>query len=432
MRAWPTGGLWRHADFLRLWGAQTVSQFGSQITLLALPLAAIVTLDATPFEVALLGALEYLPFLLVTLPAGVWVDRLRRRPLLIAADFGRALVLVSVPLAWAFDALTIWQLFAVGLATGTLTVLFDVAYVPYIASLVERDELVDANSKMEITRSTAQAAGPGLGGALVQLLGAPLALIADAISFAVSGLLASRIRAAETRPSEDPAASRSTRRELAEGLRYVLGHPYFRPIMATTAASNFFGSAIWGPLLLLYGVRVLDLSPATIGLTLAIGNIGVLAGAFLVRPISERLGIGRTIAGSAILFGPVVLLIPLAPKSQPVPLIIASLAIAGFGGVVFNVTIRSLVQAITPNRLLGRTTSVIRMIVWGVIPLGTLLGGVLASTIGIRGAIWAGAIGASLAALPVLLSQVPSLTTVTALEAHAEPALATGGRVEPS
>jgi MFS family permease len=411
MRAWPTGGLWRHADFLRLWGAQTISQFGSQITLLALPLTAIVTLDATPFEVALLGALEYLPFLLVTLPAGVWVDRLRRRPLLIAADIGRALVLASVPLAWALDALTIWQLFAVGLATGTLTVLFDVAYVPYIASLVEREQLVDANSKMEITRSTAQAAGPGIGGALVQLLGAPVALAADAVSFVVSGLLAARIQASEELPAAEGDGPRSTRRELAEGLRYVVHHPYFRPIMATTAASNFFGSAIWGPLLLLYGVRVLELDAATIGLVLALGNLGVLAGAFAVRPISAVLGIGRTIAASAVLFGPVVLLIPIAPKSQPVPLLVASLAVAGFGGVVFNVTIRTLVQSITPNRLLGRTTSVVRMIVWGVIPLGTLLGGALASTIGIRGAIWIGAVGASLAALPVLLSQVPSLTS---------------------
>jgi MFS family permease len=411
MRLWPRGGLWREADFLRLWGAHTISQFGTQITLLAMPLAAIVTLDATPFEVALLGALEYAPFLLLTLPAGVWVDRVRRRPLLIGADVGRALVLTSVPLAWAFDVLTIWQLLAVGFAMGTLTVVFDVAYVPYIATLVERQSLVDANSKMEITRSAAQAAGPGLGGALVQLVGAPFALAADAVSFVVSGLLAWRIRAPEELP-ETERAERSKRRELSEGLRYVVHHPLLRPIMATTAASNFFGSAVWGPLLLLYGVRVLELDPARIGLVLAIGNLGVIAGAFAVRPITEVLGIGRTIAAASILFGPVVLLIPLAPKSQPEPLLVAGLAITGFGGVVFNVAIRSLFQGITPNRLLGRTTAVVRMIVWGVIPFGTLLGGVVASTVGISAAIWAGAIGASLAALPVLLSHVPSVTSV--------------------
>lgn len=411
MRVWPRGGLWRDADFLRLWGAHTISQFGTQITLLAMPLAAIVSLEASAFEVALLGALEYAPFLLLTLPVGVWADRVRRRPLLIAADLGRALVLATVPLAWAFDVLTIWQLFAVGFAMGTLTVVFDVAYVPYIATLVERRSLVDANSKMEITRSAAQMAGPGLGGALVQLIGAPFALAADAVSFVASGFFAWRIRAAEEQPEVERTA-RSTRRELAEGLRFVVHHPYFRPIMATTAASNFFGAAVWGPLLLLYGVRILELDPARIGLVLAIGNVGVIAGAFAVRPITEILGIGRTIAAASILFGPVVLLIPLAPKSQPEPLLIVSLAIAGFGGVVFNVAMRSLAQSITPNRLLGRTTAVVRMIVWGVIPFGTLLGGVVASTIGISAAIWAGAIGASLAAVPVLLSRVPSLTSV--------------------
>jgi hypothetical protein len=171
---------------------------------------------------------------------------------------------------------------------GTFTVVFDVAYVPYIATLVERQSLVDANSKMEITRSAAQAAGPGLGGALVQLFGAPFALAADAVSFVFSGLLAWRIRTPEEQPETEPAA-RSTRRELGEGLRYVVHHPLFRPIMATTAASNFFGAAVWGPLLLLYGVRVLELDPARIGLVLAIGNVGVIAGAFAVRPITELL-----------------------------------------------------------------------------------------------------------------------------------------------
>ena len=424
------GSLWRHGDFLRLWAAQTVSQFGTQITLLALPLAAIVSLEASAFEVALLGALEYAPFLFLTLPAGVWVDRLRRRPLLIAADVGRALVLASVPVAWALDVLNIWQLFAVGFLTGSLTVVFDVAYVPYIASIVDRERLVDANSKMEITRSSAQAAGPGLGGALVQLVGAPFALIADAVSFVVSGFLAWRIRAAETVPASD-GAPRSTRTELVDGLRYVVGNPYLRPIMACTAASNFFGSAIWGPLLVLYGVRVLELDAATIGLALALGNVGVIAGALLVGRISSRLGIGPTIALASVLFGPVVLLVPLAPKSQPLPLLVAGLGVTGFGGVVFNVTIRSLAQAITPNRLLGRTTAIVRLIVWGVIPLGTLLGGVVAETIGIRTAIWVGAVGASFAALPVLLSRVPRLRTLTEIAPLAEP-LPGVVRIEPS
>jgi MFS family permease len=425
LRLWPRGGLWRHPDFLRLWGAQTTSQFGSQITLLALPLAAIISLEASVFEVAVLGALEYAPFLLLTLPAGVWVDRVRRRPLLIAADVARALVIASVPVAWAFDVLTIWQLFVVGFAAGAFTVVFDVAYVPYVASLVSREQLIDANSKVEISRSAAQTAGPGIAGALVELVTAPFALVADAVSFAVSALLAWRIRAPEDAPGpEGSAEAASGRRELVEGLRYVFGHRYLRPIIACTALSNFFGSAIWGPLLLLYGVRVLELDAGTIGFVLAVANVGVVAGAFAAAPVARRLGPGPTIAASAVFFGPIVLLIPLAPRSAPVPFLIAALAVTGFGGVIYNVSIRTFVQSITPNRLLGRATSVTRTVVWGVIPLGTLLGGALATAIGIHGAIWVGAIGATFASVPVLLSRVRSLRELPPGEREPEPVAA--------
>jgi MFS family permease len=405
-------GLWLHGDFLRLWGAQTISQFGTQITLLALPLAAIITLDATPFEVSLLAALEYAPFLLLTLPAGVWVDRLRRRPLLVVADMARGLALASVPIAWALDALTIWQLYGVGLAMGALTVVFDIAYVPYVASLVAREQLGDANAKMEISRSAAQTAGPGLAGALVELFTAPFALAVDAVSFLVSGVLVSRIRAEEELvPALDKP---SGRRELAEGLRYVLGHPLFRPIMTCTALSNFFGTAVWGPLLLVYAVRELELSAGTIGGALTIGNFGVLAGALTVNRINRRLGIGPTITVSALLFGPPILLVPLAPQDEPLPWLVAAFAITGFGGVVYNVSIRTLLQSVTPNRLLGRATSVARTIVWGVIPLGTLLGGVAAQLIGVHEAIWIGAAGAALAAVPILVSRVPRLVELPA------------------
>ncbi len=172
-RLWPRGGLWRHRDFLLLWGSESVSQFGSQISFLALPLAAILTLDASAFEVALLGALEYVPWLVLALPTGVWVDRLRRRPILIIADFGRALALVSVPLVYLLGGLTIWQLYAVALATGALTVFFDVAYQSYLPSLVGREHLVDGNAKLEVSRSVAQVSGPGLAGGLVSAITAP-------------------------------------------------------------------------------------------------------------------------------------------------------------------------------------------------------------------------------------------------------------------
>jgi MFS family permease len=406
---WPRGGLWRHEDFLRLWGAQAVSHFGSQVTLLALPLVAVLTLEASAFEVSALGAAEFAPFLLFTLAAGVWVDRVRRRPLLIAADVARAAVLASVPIAYAFDAVTIWQLYAVGFAHGVFTVVFDVAYVPFVASLVARQQLLEANAKVEISRSAAQTAGPGIAGVLVQTIGAPLALLADAVSFLFSALLAWRIRVREEilpRAARGRAVAVS---ELLAGLEYVLRHPYLRPLAACTALSNFFGAMVWGPLLLVFAVRELGLEASTIGAVLTVGGVGVVLGSFVVGRLSDRFGIGRTAIGAAVLLGPVLLLIPLAPRSSPLPFLIVPLLVTGFGGVVYNVTLRSLAQSITPNRLLGRATAVTRTIVWGVIPLGNLTGGALASVFGVRGALWVGAIGASFAFVPVLLSPVRSL-----------------------
>ncbi|HEY7420576.1 MAG TPA: MFS transporter, partial [Gaiellaceae bacterium] len=192
--AWPRGGLWRDSDFLRFWAAQTASQVGSQVTQLALPLVAIVVLDASTFEVALLTVVEFLPWLIVSLPAGVWVDRVRRRPVLVAADVGRALALAWVPLGAALGVLSVWQLYAVGFVAGSLTVFFDVGYQSYIPSLVGRDRLVDGNSKLEFTRSAAQIGGPGLGGALITALSAPYAILVDAASFVVSALLLGTIR----------------------------------------------------------------------------------------------------------------------------------------------------------------------------------------------------------------------------------------------
>ncbi len=207
MRIWPKGGLWRHPDFLKLWSAETISQVGSQVTGLALPLVAIITLDVSAFEVALLGVIEFAPFILISLPAGVWVDRLPRRPILIVGDLGRAALLATIPIAYAADALTIWQLYVVGFLFGVLTVFFDVAYQSYLPALVERDQLVDGNSKLEISRSGAQLAGPALAGVLIQALKAPLAILVDALSFLVSGLFVLAIRKQEDVPEREPGRS---------------------------------------------------------------------------------------------------------------------------------------------------------------------------------------------------------------------------------
>jgi MFS family permease len=391
---------------VRLWGAQTISQFGTQITLLALPLAAIVVLDASAFEVALLTAVEWTPWLLFSLPVGAWVDRVLRRPILVAADVGRALVLVSVPLTYAFDALTIWQLYAVGFAHGVLTVFFDVAYQSYLPSLVERSQLEEGNSKLEVSRSGAQLAGPGFAGVLVDLVSAPVAILADAVSFVASALFLGSIRREEAPPERGEPTRLHV--EILEGVRYVLTHPYLRPSMAFVAVSNFFGSVMYS-ILLVYAVRDLGLSAAAIGVVLALGNTGFLVGAALAPRISARLGVGPTLVVTAALVGWPLWLVPLAPREVAATFLVAGFALASFGGVVYNVVGISFFQAITPDRLLGRMNASRRFVVWGTVPLGSLAGGALAATIGLRETLFVGAIGGSVAFLPLLFSPVRSI-----------------------
>jgi MFS family permease len=406
IRVWPDAGLWRHPDFLRLWSAQTISQFGSAVTGLALPFAAILVLHTSVFQVALLTTIEFLPFLLFSLPAGVWVDRLPRRPILIVGDLGRAAALVSIPIAAAFDALTIGQLYVVGFTTGTLTVFFDVAYQSYLPSLVERGQLADANGKLEVSRSGAQLAGPGLAGLLVGAITAPYAILADAVSYVGSALF---VGAIQRRERAEPAVEQpQMRREIAEGLRYVLGHPYMRPSMMFVAISNFSSNLVFS-IFLVYAVRELDLSAATIGLVLSLSNLGVLVGAATANRLALRLGIGRTLIGSAALGGCSLLLVPSAPRSLAIPFIVVAFALGGACAVIYNVTGISLMQAITPDRMLGRMNASRRFIVWGVIPLGGLAGGILASHAGLTTAIWVGAIGASIAFVPLLFSPVRGL-----------------------
>ena len=405
--------MWQRPDFLWLWSSQTVSQFGSQVSALALPLVAIVVLRESAFEVATLGMVEFLPFLLFALPAGVWVDRLRRRPILIVSDIVRALALASVPVAYWLDGLTIWQLYAVGFVVGVGTVFFDVAYQSFLPTVVARDELSEGNSKLEVSRSAAQIGGPGLAGVLIGVLTAPVAVLADAISFVVSGLLVGRIRSVEREPTREER--RSLLSELWEGLRYVLTHEYVRGMAAAVAIFNFFGN-VGGAILLVYLVRDLGMSATTIGLVFGLGNLGFLAGAFVAKRVETRLGVGRTIVGSMALSPFGLLLVPLATRETAAPLLVASGAIVGFAVVLYNVSAISLMQAITPDRLLGRMNASRRFVVWGVIPLGSLVGGVLASTIGLRPTLFVGAIGASLAVLPLLFSPVRSLQRVPELD----------------
>ncbi|MGH3071745.1 MAG: MFS transporter [Gaiellaceae bacterium] len=412
------GGLWLHRDFRSLWGAETISQFGSQVTFLALPLVAIVTLDESAFRVALLTTAEFLPFLFFTLPAGVWVDRLPRRPILILANLGRAASLLSVPVAHWLGALTIWQLYAVGFAVGVGTVFFDLAYMSYLPRLVARAELVEGNAKLETSRSAAQVGGPGLGGLLVSALTAPVAIAVDAASYLASALLMGRIRTVEDVAPRD--GRRSLRAELREGLGYVFRHPYQRGIVVAVAISNFFGQLVFA-ILLVFAVRELGLTAAAIGVILSLGSVGTLLAAVTARPIGDRLGVGRTILVAAFLFGPGTLLIAVAPADYAEAFIVAAIAIIGYGGTLFNVTMISLVQAITPDRILGRANASRRFVVWGVIPLGGVASGVLAETIGLRETIVVGSLGALLAVVPILASPIRSLGRMSEIADQSSP-----------
>jgi MFS family permease len=403
--------LLRHPDFLKLWTAETVSVFGTQVTLLALPLVAATILQVTPLEFALLGTIEFLPFIFLSLPAGVWVDRLRRRPILIVGDLGRALSLISIPIAFALGGLTIWQLYLVGFINGCLTVFFDVSYQSYLPSIVDRDQLVEGNSKLEITRSASQIVGPGLAGVLIGILKAPFAILADAVSFVVSALFVFAIRKPEPpiEPHDEATGPRpSMRSEIAAGLRYVTGHRWLRSIAAATGTSNFFGN-VMGAILILFLVRERGFTAETLGFAFSIGSVGVLVAALTASRISARLGVGRTLLLSALGFGVAGLPVAIASDSWLFAAVAASGFIGGFFGVAWNINQISLRQAITPTRMQGKMNATMRFIVWGTIPLGQIVGGFLATAIGLHNTIWVGALGGLIAFVPVALSPVRAL-----------------------
>jgi MFS family permease len=407
--------LLRHPDFLKLWSAESISQAGTQVSLLAIPFVAISIIGASPFEVALLGTIEFLPFILFTLPAGVWVDRLRRRPILIAGDVVRAVALISIPVAYELNTLTMWQLYVVGFLTGTATVFFDVAYQSYLPALVERDQLVEGNSKLEISRSGAQILGPGAAGILIARLTAPVAIVLDSASFLVSALFLFLIRRPEPAPErhvgEHGEARGSMRRETIEGLRYVLGHRYLRKIAACTSVSNLFSQFVYA-ILLVYLVRNLGFTAEVVGVLFSIGAVGFLLGALVASRIASWVGVGPAIVASAFLFGPGSLLVAIAPPDLAFPVIATGLFVTGFSGVVYNINQVSLRQAITPERMQGRMNATMRFLVWGTIPIGSLIAGVLATVIGLRETLLLGAIGGFVPFLFVLFSPIRSLEAI--------------------
>ncbi|MGH6742009.1 MAG: MFS transporter, partial [Bradyrhizobium sp.] len=364
--------------------------FGTQVSVLAIPLIAAVFLNVSPFEFGLLGTIEFLPFVLISLPAGVWVDRLRRRPILIIGDVGRGIALLSIPIAFELNALTIWQLYAVGFINGCLTVFFDVAYQAYLPALVERDDILEGNSKLEISRSSAQILGPGIAGFLIGIVTAPLAVILDSLSFFGSALFVFGIRKAEPtpeRPKNDDGKHPSMRSEIAAGLSYVLRNPYLRNIAACTGSSNLFGN-IGFAILILYLVRELAFTPELLGIAFSIGSIGALLGAVTANRLGKRFGVGPTIVGSSIIFGPAALLVAVAPADLALVFVAISVFVGSFGSVVYNINQVSFRQAITPERMQGRMNATMRFIVWGTIPVGALIGGFLGGALGLHETVW--------------------------------------------
>jgi MFS family permease len=412
----PTTGpssrtLWRHPDFVKLWVGDTISQFGSQISFLAIPLTAAVVLGATPFEMGLLGTIEFLPFLLISLPAGVWVDRLPRRRILITGDIVRAVALGTIPLTWIFapNLLGMPWLYAVAIIGGTATVFFDAAYQAYLPSLVERDQLIEGNTKLQISGSTAQVTGPGIAGALITLLSAPVTIALDSVSFLVSALSVALIRRTEPRPDPKPAGKAGGMiAEIREGLGVITGSPYLRAIATTTATSNLSTNIAFAAIII-FATRDLQLDAARIGVIFAIGNVGGLAGALIAGRVPKYVGTGPAIVGSAALGTAFLWLNAAATPDTAFPILVLTGLIAQVSNQVYNINQVSLRQAITPDRLQGRMNASMRFIVWGTIPIGSFTGGILASVIGVRQGIFVGSIMASTAFLWVLFSPVRKL-----------------------
>lgn len=405
----PQDTLWRHRDFLKLWTAQTISVFGDNFTGLALPIIAAISLQATPGQMGILAALERAPFLILGLLAGVWVDRWRRRPVLIAGDVGRALVLLSIPLVAFTGSLGIAQLYVVGIVIGIFTVFFDVAYQAYLPALVERRQLVEGNSKLEATRSIAQLAGPGIAGAVIQILTAPIAIILDAISFLVSGVLIGSIRKPESVPERE--SKQSVLSEVKEGLGVVFGSRYLRSIAGATGTFNLFGTALFA-LYILFATRDLRLTPAAIGLIFSVGNVAGLLGALSAGRLAARFGVGRVIVASSFIGGLGLLPVMFATPQTAYPLLILSGILTSFGNPVYNINQVSLRQAITPLRLQGRMNATMRFLVWGTMPLGGLLGGALGEVFGLRSGIAITAIAGTLGFLWILFSPVRTLERI--------------------
>jgi MFS family permease len=407
----------RNRGFLWLWGGQGISIFGEQFTSLAVPVLAVTLLHAVAWQMGVLNAASTAAFLIVGLPAGAWVDRWLKRRVMITADIVRTVALAAIPILWYTHLLQIWQLIIVVAIVGVASVFFDVGYQSYIPLLVRPEQVGPANSTLEATSQVARIGGPAIAGVLLTLISAPGLIIIDSLSYIASFVSLSRIRDTEVRA--DPALRQPLHREIAEGVRFVMGQPLIRSVAGTTATSNFFGT-LGNTLFALFALRTLDIGALGLGVVLSAGSIGGLLGATLTPRIAKWIGEGRVIVVSAFLTGVAYVMVPLSSFFHgPSAVVVLSFGefVFVFGVLVYNITQVTLRQRLCPPRLLGRMNASIRCLVWGVMPIAALVAGWLGGVVGIVPTIWISFAGGMLAVLWVLFSPLRGMRTLpTTLE----------------
>jgi MFS family permease len=399
----PRRSLIHHPDFRRLWAGDALGQLGTQLTMLALPIYAVQHLRATAWQMGALTASETLAFLVIGLPTGAWVDRMRKRNVLINSDLVRGLTLAVVVVAALTGHASMPLLYAAALVISVASTFFDVAHQSYVPGLVGLDHIVEGNSKLQATQSVAMVVAPAIGGALLRVVAAPVLIVVNVGTYLFSAFAVGRIRARETTPPRHER--RALRTEVAEGLRFVVHQPLLRRIVACTSLSNLFNS-VGSAVVVIFALRTLDLDPAAWGTVLSASAIGGIVGAVVSDRMARWVGEGRIIAVSAIACGPAFALTPLAALDV-VPAqvaLIAGGALFMFAVVVYNIAQVSFRQRLCPPALLGRMNASVRFIVWGVMPIGGIVGGWLGTHYGIVPTLWVATIGMFTAALPVVLS----------------------------
>ena len=402
--------IWAQRSFLKLWAGQSVSLVGSAVTTLALPLTAIYTLHASAAQLGLMRTMQWLPYILFSLHLGAWTDRRKRKPMMIGANLGQAIMLTGIVTLALTHVLTLPMLTVAVFVIGGLTVAFDLSYNAYLPSLVDKELLIQANSRLQTSASVAVIGGPGLGGLLVQLLTAPVALLVDAASFVVSVLSLLWIKQPESAPAKAEDSPGVTA-QIKTGLAVVLGDPLLRALVGTSAFFNLFAQWI-SVLIVLFAVRVLHLPAGVIGLMVGTPAVGALIGSVLASRVSERLGIGPTVMSCVVFECVVLIAIPFAPASHPLiaaVVIAVALAASGVGSALSSIVGISVRQAVTPPNLYGRMTATYRFVSFGVIALGSLFGGLAGQALGLRAGLLYGAIGLQSTIIWMALSKLPRI-----------------------